>query len=72
MLRGLPPWVPLSGRGRRHLGWLRVLGLGSALFIIVVPPMVAGVWVLLAILGLPVVLILALRGWLVGPWEGLR
>ncbi len=72
VLRGLPPWVPLSGPGRRHLGWLRVLGLGSALFIIVVPPMVAGVWVLLAILGLPVVLILALRGWLVGPWEGSR
>ncbi len=72
VLRGLPSWVPLSGQGRRHLLWLRVLGLGSALYIIVVPPLVAGVWVLLVILGAPVVLILGLRGWLVGPWGGSR
>ncbi len=72
MLRGLPPWVPLSGQGRRHLMWLQISGLGSALYIIVVPPLAAGVWGLLPILGVPVVLILALRGWLVGPWEGPR
>jgi hypothetical protein len=72
VLRGLPHWVPLSGQGRRHLLWLRVLGLGSALYIVVVPPLVAGVWVLLAMLGAPVVLFLGLRGWLVGPWEGSR
>ena len=72
VLRGLPPWVPLSGQGRRHLMWLRVLGMGSALYIVVVPPLVAGVWVLLPILGAPIGLVLVLRGWLVGPWEGGR
>ncbi len=72
MLRGLPSWVPLSGQGRRHLMWLRVLGLGSALFVVVVPSLVAGTWVLLLFLGAPLVVILGLYGWLVGPWEGGR
>ena len=72
MLRGLPSWVPLSRQGRRHLMWLRILGLGSALYIIVVPALVAGAWVLLLFLGAPVVVILGLYGWLVGPWEGSR
>jgi hypothetical protein len=72
MLRGLPSWVPLSGQGRRHLMWLRVLGLGSAVFIVVVPTLVAGVWVLLLFLGAPVVVILGLYSWLVGSWEGER
>ncbi len=70
MLRGLPSWVPLSGEGRRHLMWLRVLGLGSALFIVVVPALVAGAWSLLAILGAPVAAGLGLYSWLAGPWEG--
>ena len=70
VLRGLPRWVALSRRGRRHLGWLRILGLGSALYIIVVPALVAGVWALLALLGAPLLLFLGLRCWLVGPWEG--
>ena len=70
MLRGLPSWVPLSGKGRRHLMWLRVLGLGSGLYIVVVPAIVAGAWVLLLFLGVPLVVILGLYGWLVGPWEG--
>ena len=69
MLRGLPSWVPLSGQGRRHLMWLRVLGLGSALYIVVVPTLVAGAWVLLLFLGAPVVVILGLYSWLAGPWE---
>jgi len=69
MLRGLPSWVPLSGQGRRHLNWLRVLGLGSALYIVVVPTLVAGAWVLLLFLGAPVVVILGLYSWLAGPWE---
>jgi hypothetical protein len=72
MLRGLPSWVPLSGQGRRHLLWLRVLGLGSAFYIVVVPTLVAGVWILLLILGAPVVVILGLYSWLVGAWEGAR
>ncbi len=72
ILRGLPSWAPLSGQGRRHLLWLRVLGLGSALFVVVVPPLVAGVWGLLPILGAPVVVILGLYSWLVGSWEGER
>jgi hypothetical protein len=72
MLRGLPSWVPLSGQGRRHLMWLRVLGLGSAFYIVVVPALVAGAWILLLLLGAPMVVILVLYGWLVGPWEGAR
>ena len=72
VLRGLPSWVPLSGQGCRHLMWLRVLGLGSALFVVVVPTLVAGVWVLLLFLGAPVVVILGLYSWLVGSWEGER
>ncbi len=72
ILRGLPSWVPLSGQGCRHLMWLRVLGLGSALFVVVVPTLVAGVWVLLLFLGAPVVVILGLYSWLVGSWEGER
>ena len=72
MLRGLPSWVPLSARGRRHLMWLRLLGLGSAIYIAVVPTLVAGAWVLLLFLGLPVVVILAVYSWLVGPWGGGR
>jgi hypothetical protein len=70
MLCGLPPWVPLSEKGWRHLRWLRVLGLGSAVYIAVVPTLVAGAWVLLLFLGLPVVVILAIYSWLVGPWAG--
>ncbi len=72
MLRGLPSWVPLSGQGRRHLRWLRVLGLSSAFYIVVVPALVAGAWDLLLLLGAPMVVILGLYGWLVGPWEGER
>ncbi len=72
MLRGLPSWVPLSERGRRHLMWLRVLGLGSGLFVVVAPALVAGAWVLLLFLGAPMVVILGLYGWLVGPWAGER
>ena len=68
MLRGLPAWVPLSEKGRRHLMWLRLLGLGSAIYIAVVPTLVAGAWVLLLFLGGPVVVILAVYSWLVGPW----
>ena len=70
VLRGLPPWVPLPGPGRRHLMWLRLLGAGFGPFHHRGAPLVAGVWGLLAILGPPVMLILALRCWLVGPWEG--
>ncbi len=72
MMRGLPTWVPLSGQGRRHLWWLRVLGLGSAFYIVVVPALVAGAWALVLLLGVPMVVILGLYGWLVGPWEGER
>ena len=70
MLRGLPSWVPLSARGRRHLMWLRLLGLGSAVYIAAVPTLVAGAWVLLLLLGLPVVVTLLVYSWLVGPWPG--
>ena len=72
MLRGLPAWVPLSQQGRRHLMWLRLLGLGSALYITVVPTLVAGAWVLLLFLGVPVVVILGIYSWLVGPWGSER
>jgi hypothetical protein len=72
MLRGLPSWVPLSEQGRRHLMWLRVMGLGSAVYIAVVPTLVAGAWVLLLFLGVPIVVILAVYSWLVGPWPGER
>ncbi len=72
VLRGLPSWVPLSEPGWRHLLWLRVLGLGSAVYIVVVPALVAGAWALLLVLGTPMVVILGLYGWLVGPWEGER
>jgi hypothetical protein len=72
ILRGLPAWVPLSARGRRHLMWLRLFGLASAVYIAVVPTLVAGAWVLLLLLGLPVVVILLVYSWLVGPWPGAR
>jgi len=72
MLRGLPSWVPLSEKGRRHLMWLRLLGLGSAVYIIVVPTLLAGAWVLMLFLGVPVVVILAVYSWMVGPWAGGR
>ena len=70
MLRGLPSWLPLSERGRRHLMWLRLLGLGSAVYIAVVPMLVAGAWVLFLFLGVPIVVILSFYSWLVGPWGG--
>lgn len=70
MLRGLPAWVPLSDRGWRHLMWLRVMGLGAAVYIAVVPTLVAGVWVLLLFVGVPVLVILGIYCWLVGPWGG--
>ena len=72
MLRGLPSWVPLSEQGRRHLMWLRVLGLGSAFYIVVVPALVAGAWALMPLLGAPMVVILGLYGWMVGPWQDAR
>ena len=72
MLRGLPAWVPLSEQGWRHLMWLRLLGLTSAVYIAVVPTLVAGTWELLLFLGLPVVVILAVYSWIVGPWQGER
>ena len=72
VLRGLPSWVPLSEPGWRHLMWLRVLGLGSAVYIVVVPALVAGAWALLPLLGTPMVVVLGLYGALVGPWEGSR
>jgi hypothetical protein len=72
MLRGLPSWVPLSEQGWRHLMWLRLLGLGSAVYIAVVPTLVAGAWVLMLFLGVPVVVILAVYSWMVGPWGGER
>lgn len=72
MLRGLPSWLPLSKQGWRHLLWLRVMGLGSAIYIVVVPALVAGAWVLLLLLGVPIVVILAVYGWLVGPWGAER
>ena len=72
MMRGLPSWVPLSGQGRRHLWWLRVLGLGSAFYVVVVPALMVGAWVLLPLLGAPMMVILGLYGWMVGPWEGSR
>ena len=69
MLRGLPSWVPLSVQGRRHLMWLRLLGLVSAAYLVVVPVLVGGASVLLLFLGLPVVVILVVYSWFVGPWE---
>ena len=36
----------------------------------VVPTLVAGAWVLLLLLRLPVVVILLVYSWLVGPWPG--
>ena len=72
MLRGLPSWVPLSRQGRRHLMWLRVLGLGSAFSIVTVPTLRAGAWGLLLFLGSPVVVVLGLYSLRVGPWEGGR
>ena len=72
MLRGLPSWVPLSVQGRRHLMWLRLLGLSSAFYLVVVPPLVGGASILLLLLGLPVVIILAAYSWYVGPWQGGR
>lgn len=68
MLRGLPGWVPLSARGRRHLLWLRVTGLGSAVYVAVMPALFAGTWELLLFLGVPVAVLLGLYGWWVGPW----
>ena len=70
VLRGLPSWVPLSERGWRHLMWLRVLGLGSAVYIVVAPALVAGAWPLLFLLGAPMVVVLGLYGAFVGPWQG--
>ena len=72
MMRGLPSWVPLSGQGRRHLWWLRVLGLGSAFYVVVVPALMVGAWVLLPLLGAPIMVILGLYGWMVGPWGDSR
>ena len=70
MLRGLPSWVPLSEKGRRHLMWLRLMGLGSAVYIVVVPTLLASAGVLTLFLGVPVVVVLAVYSWLVGPWAG--
>jgi hypothetical protein len=46
--------------------------LGSAFYIVVVPALVAGAWILMLLLGAPMVVILGLYGWMVGPWEGER
>ena len=70
ILHGLPDWVPLSEQGRRYLRGLRASVLGSVAYIVVVPPAVAGEWVLLPILGVPVMLLLAVSRWLIGPWKG--
>ena len=72
MLRGLPAWVPLSAKGWRHLKWLRISGLGAALYIAVIPALMANAWGALLFIGTPMVVILAVYGWLVGPWEGER
>jgi hypothetical protein len=68
LLRGLPSWVPLSAAGWRRLMWFRVFGLGAGLYLIVVPSAIHGVWELILLIGVPMALILAIRGWLVGPW----
>ena len=69
ILRGLPGWTPLSAQGWRHLLWLRVFALVSVVYIVVVPPLVAGEWVLLPILGVPTALTIVVGGWVVGPWK---
>jgi len=68
MMRGLPDWVPLSAQGWRHLRWLRIFGLGSALYLAVMPALMANAWGAVLFVGVPAVAILAVYGWMVGPW----
>ena len=70
MMRGLPDWVPLSAQGWRHLMWLRISGLGAALYLAVMPALMANAWGAVLFVGAPAVVILGVYGWMVGPWEG--
>jgi hypothetical protein len=72
MLRGLPVWVPLSARGRHHLMWLRLLGLSSAVYLPAIALFFFNAAALTLSIGLPVIVILAVYSWLVGPWEKTR
>jgi hypothetical protein len=68
MMRGLPDWVPLSAQGRRHLMWLRISGLGAALYLAVMPALMANAWGAVLFVGVPAVAILGVYGLMVGPW----
>lgn len=68
VLRGLPADLPLSAAGWRHLRWLRMSALGTCFYLAAVPAVFYGVWILSLLLGVPVVAILGIRAWMVGPW----
>jgi len=70
LLRGLPDWLPLGAEGRRDLFWYRAFGFASAAWLIGALPAAWGVWILIPILGLPVLVGFAIYALIDGPWGG--
>jgi hypothetical protein len=68
LLRGLPGWLPLDPQARRSLAWHRVSGFAAVGWLVIVLPWAWGAAWLVAPLALGTAAILAVQGWVDGPW----
>jgi hypothetical protein len=72
LLRGLPERLPLAPEARRDLAWHRVSGFAAIGWLTIVLPLAWGSAWLVTPMVAGTAAVLALQGWLDGPWGGGR